>query len=203
MTATTATWAIPYAQSTDRLCDGHDITRSMALRVDAIMAAFDVDVEFLGNIPACRLQFSNAATQAQTGGATSPFGLFFDTVDYDTDGMTNLSVDSSTITYRRAGYYTFGGSSTFTIPPQTSGSQYKMSIFSTVPVNAVNGQTSRDSSDTAELSSSAMNQVAVSNLIVGQEAEVDMELSRSAPTGAGLVAISTYTNMYAHWVADL
>jgi len=202
MTATT-TWAIPYAISTDRLCDGDDITASMALRVDAIMTAFDADLDFLGSQPAVRLQFNITTTQTQVGGTNSPFGFPFDTVDYDTNNMSNISVDPTTITYRRAGYYAFGGSATFQIPTPTSGAQYASKIFSTVAVNSVCGQSTRDSSDNAEVSCSALNRVPVDRTVPGAEAEIDNEVERTGPVGGGPLTVFTYTNMYAHWIADL
>jgi hypothetical protein len=203
MTAATATWAIPYATGTDPLCDGAEITQAMAERVDAILGAFDDDLEFLHNIPAARVELSVAATQAETAGCTSPFGVFWDTVDYDTANMVNLAVDRAIITMTRAGYFGFGGSAQFLIPPATSGDVYSMSIFSTVPVNAVNGNAARDSSNNAELSSSGLNQVNAANLILGAEAELDMEICRFGTTGSSDATIIESSHMYAHWYADL
>jgi hypothetical protein len=205
MTATTATWAIPYATGTDRLCDAASITESMARRVDDIMFAFDADVTFLHDIPAARISWTSPSSlqQAQTGGCTSPIGILYNTADYDTDNMVNLSVDTTIITYRRPGYFSFGGSNQYSVPPLTNNQSMNMNVFSLVPVSAVCGQSGRDNgTDFAAQSCSALNFIAAPRP-VGSEIEIDTELCRGGTTGAGVCLIVQYSNMYAHWIREV
>ena len=205
MTATTPTWAIPYATGTDRLCDGADITAQMALRVDAILEAFALDIAFLANIPCAGVQASNTISIPTVGGSTSPHGVPWDTVNYDTDNMVNLPVDPTIITYQRSGYFIYGGAISFTEQPTTAGEKYNAIVFSTSPASAANGQQERNAGNTNAMikTMGALNSFpgAVAN---GGEGEIDMELSRS-PTTNGSPAIVGFpgSSMYARWFGDL
>jgi hypothetical protein len=202
MTATTATWAIPYATGTDRLCDGADITAQMALRVDAILENFAEDILFLSNIPCAAVRASTTIAMVTIGGSTSPHGVPWNTVDYDTDNMVNLPADATVITYQRPGYFIYGGAINFFEQPLTAGQKYNAIVFSTSPATAANGQQERDNGDAMLKTMAALNRFPglVAN---GGEGEIDMELSRS-PTSNGSPAIVAFPSyMYARWYGEL
>ena len=131
MTATTTTWAIPYATSTDPFCSGADIIDSMADRVDALLVTFNAGLDRVVTVPYASI----STTTAQTAGPF-PSGVFlslpgvivqYDTVDEDTDNLTNLPTLPSAITIPVAsgGYW-----ATFTnmIGTDASGSQLEPEI---------------------------------------------------------------------------
>jgi len=92
MSATTTTWAIPYATAADPLCNGDDIIEAMAERVDAILTGFDTDIELLTVRPYAQLALGAATV------TTAIDQVDFDEVLADTANMTNLSLSDTTIT---------------------------------------------------------------------------------------------------------
>ena len=202
MTATTATWAIPYATGTDRLCDGADITAQMALRVDAILEQFAEDIQFLANIPCAAARVTTTVTVATIGGSTSPHGVPWAQVDYDTDNMVNLPVDPTIITYQRPGYFIYGGAINFFEPPLTAGQKYNAIIFSTSAATAANGQQERDNGDAMLKTMGALNRFPGVD-VNGGEGEIDMELSRSPTSNGSPATVAFPTYMYARWYGEL
>lgn len=200
MTLATSTWAIPYATDTDRLCDGAAITQSMAERVDDVLAAFDTDLAFLQNVPSAGLQVSVTFTQVETGGCTSPYGIRFDTVNYDTDNMANLPVDPSIITYRRVGYYQIGGVVTFFEPPSTAGQRYTATLFSTRPTGSPLDQMERDQLETMLKTTGGLN--FNDTIGAGSEGEIDIELCRFGTTNGSPVTIAPPSMMWARWIRE-
>lgn len=95
MSATTATWAIPYPESPDRFCDGYLFTQRMAERVDEIMNVFDVDLLRVQVIPLARVSVNAPELLVFNGVFIQP--IRYDTVDFDTAGLANLSLDLSTL----------------------------------------------------------------------------------------------------------
>lgn len=96
MTATTATWGITYATSTDRPCDGAVITEAMAEDVDAILRQFDLDLAVLQTIPYASLSTGVAASATLTLGIAG-ITPAFDTVLADTASLSNLSANPGVI----------------------------------------------------------------------------------------------------------
>jgi hypothetical protein len=92
MAATTATWAIPYPQGSDRFCDGYLFTQQMAERVDAILDDFDVDLARTEVVPTARVSISAATV------AGSDTLIPFDLVDWDNDNMVDLALANTTVT---------------------------------------------------------------------------------------------------------
>lgn len=202
MTATTATWAIPYATGTDPLCNGATITESMAERVDAVLEAFALDLVFLGNIPAAAVQVSNTSNISvpTVGGLTA--GVPWDTVNYDTASMVNLPVDPTVITYQRTGYYIYGGGIDFAEAPFTAGQKYTMNVFSTSAATAPNGQMERDNGVAMIKTTAALNRWQ-GVVINGGDGEIDMELGRSPTTNGSPATVAPPSYMYARWYGDL
>jgi hypothetical protein len=202
VTATTPTWAIPYATGTDRLCDGADITAQMALRVDAILQNFADDIAFLANIPCAGVELAANVNVPTVGGSTSPVGVPWDLVNYDTDNMVNLPVDPAIITYQRPGYFIYGGGVNFFEPPSTVGQKYTAIIFSTSPATAANGQEERDNGTTMLKSMGALNSFPGKVINLG-EGEIDMELSRSPTSNGSPATVEIPSFMYARWYGEL
>lgn len=95
MSATTATWAIPYPESPDRFCDGYLFTQRMAERVDEIMNVFDVDLLRVQVIPLARVSVDIQELLVFNGVFQQP--IRYISVDFDTAGLANLSLDLSTL----------------------------------------------------------------------------------------------------------
>lgn len=98
MTATTATWGIPYATSTDRPCDGATITESMAEAVDLILHRFDLDLAALVTIPYASLSAGvDFTTPPSTVTGAFAVTAVFDRALADTANLSNLSQNPSVI----------------------------------------------------------------------------------------------------------
>lgn len=95
MSATTTTWAIPYPESPDRFCDGYLFTQRMAERVDEIMAVFDTDLLRVQVIPLARVSVDIQELLVFNGVLQQP--IRYISVDFDTAGLANLSLDLSTL----------------------------------------------------------------------------------------------------------
>jgi hypothetical protein len=95
MSATTTTWAIPYPESPDRFCDGYLFTQRMAERVDEIMAVFDTDLLRVQVIPLARVSVAIQELLVFNGVLQQP--IRYISVDFDTAGLANLSLDLSTL----------------------------------------------------------------------------------------------------------
>lgn len=130
MTATTATWAIPYAQSTDPLCDGWEITKAMADRVDDILAEFDVDLAATEVIPIAR------ASQLDLQ-AAGTVGVQFTAADFDTANLVNLAEPTKPITITKDTIWMVGGYHLWDAP--TTGGTWSFQIQGTVTSNTING----------------------------------------------------------------
>lgn len=88
MTATTSTYAIVYATSTDALCDGADITELMAESIETALSGLAVDIDRLTVVPYCVL-----AVTVTPPTATNPASLTvaWDSVLADTDQFANFT----------------------------------------------------------------------------------------------------------------
>jgi len=95
MSGTTTTWAIPYAQATDPLCDGDAIIEAMAERIDAILDGFDTTLDMF-SVKAYAQVKASPTTHDFAAGAV--FLNTFDQVLADTDNMVNLSLAPSVLT---------------------------------------------------------------------------------------------------------
>lgn len=198
MTATTATWAIPYATGTDRLCDGDDITQSMAERMDAILTAFDADITFLNNIPTAQVEMTGAAfTNYVAGFGPSP-GVPWNTVVYDTDNMVDLPVDPTVITYQRPGYFVLGGGIQW-FQASSAGARYQATVFSTFPVLAALQQMQRDGGATMDKSMIGYN--SYTDLVPGN-GEIDMELVHAGVSSTDPFSVAAGSYMFARWYGE-
>lgn len=119
MVATTPTWLIPYAQSTDRLCDGCTITEAMADRIDDILTQFDADLAISQVQPlarASRVEVQEVANVLVSNTA----------VDFDTTGIADLFQPEHPITIDLQHYWVMGTSmkwETLTLVGGTGGTQ--------------------------------------------------------------------------------
>lgn len=93
MVAYTSTYTLPYAQSTDRICDGATITQQLAEAVDAVLNTFDTDANRLELVPYARMSVSTAY-EADVLNNSNLDLLLFDTVDTDTAGMADSVKDN-------------------------------------------------------------------------------------------------------------
>lgn len=126
MTAVTATWGIPYATSTDRLCDGCTITEDMAERVDDILNQFDISLAASEVVPLARASRQSGQDGVQAG------TLEFTAVDFDTTGIGNLATPTAPIMITQEGRWMMGTSMLWDNVSLSSGTN-------TVRVNSVNG----------------------------------------------------------------
>jgi hypothetical protein len=92
MVATTATWAIPYAQSTDPFCDGNEITQSLAERVDELLDVLDLDITEVE-----RPAFASISVTTPVLTESGFYTVYYDTIDEDTANLADLSLDSQVI----------------------------------------------------------------------------------------------------------
>lgn len=132
MVATTTTWAIPYAQSTDPFCDGAEITQALAERVDELLDAQDVGLQSLERPPYASVSITHGQlTQLST------YYMYFDTTDEDTNNLVDIALDPLGITPRPTGIWLAGinansatanpGSNFFTIGTTSAITQVNMS----------------------------------------------------------------------------
>ncbi len=181
MAATTATWAIPYPQSTDQFCDGWLFTQEMAERVDAILDDFDTDLTFVEFPPMARvtLTANEVVDAAGSGGAVT-----FDQVDWDTDSWVNLSANGKAIITTGARYIVTGGA-TGMISSISAADEYQLTV---------NGATtsSRDASVNAWTSVSALD---------SGVATIQMNLSHLGSAVTNLTALAN-ARMYAFWFGN-
>lgn len=103
MVATTATWAIPYAQSTDPFCDGPEITQAMAERIDSLLDTVDTALQL-----AQRPAYASISVTTPTNTQTTSYTVYYDTVNEDTANLVDLSVDSQVINQRITGIWFMG-----------------------------------------------------------------------------------------------
>lgn len=126
MAATTATWAIPYPQGTDRFCDGWLFTQEMAERVDAILDGFDTDLTFVESPPAARVTLTTNEVVDPLGSGGS---ITFDQVDFDTDSWVNLSANPLAIETTGSRYILTGVTAGI-VEPGAAGDQYQLLLAS-------------------------------------------------------------------------
>jgi hypothetical protein len=107
MPSATAVWEIPYAVGTDRMCDGYLYVQAMAERVDEILDEFDADLPRLQTPPMAKIMTSVPSETITTDGAEHI--ISYDTVNYDTANMSNLTFDPTVLTFPINGYYMQGG----------------------------------------------------------------------------------------------
>lgn len=198
MTGTTATWAIPYATGTDRLCDGNEITQSMAERIDTILTAFDVDIAFLNNIPTAKLTMTGASFINYTPSTGPSLGIPWNTLSYDTDHMTDMPSDPTVITYRHRGYYALGGAIEW-FQASSAGARYQASVFSTFPVSAVLQQMQRDGGGTMAKSMVGYNSYTDPTPGNG---EIDMELQHFGVVSSDPYSVAAESYMFARWYGE-
>lgn len=100
LTNSTATWGIPYAIPATALCDGYDAVAQMAQAVNDTLSEFFADLDRVLTIPYASI----GATTDQTvktnvpGFAAPVLVIDYDTVNADTENMTNIATLPSIIT---------------------------------------------------------------------------------------------------------
>lgn len=186
MAATTATWAIPYPQGTDRFCDGWSFTQQMAERVDAILDDFDADLTFVEFPPAARV----TTTANQVVGTTNAGGaIVYDQVDWDTDSWVNLSANDLAIE-TTGNRYIMAGVAAGMIEPGAAGDEYQLHMSS---ANAFDFMlSSRDSGVNAWLSLSGMTKAP----------EVLQSTSVHTTVTAGSQTVLANARMFAIWIGN-
>lgn len=125
MSAVTATWAIPYATSTDVFCDAYLTIQAMAERVDEILDVFDFDEARTSVIPLARIGF-NGAQQVNDG--TTQVNTTFTQVDFDTTNLADLSVDPTSLVLEADQLVLAGAYGNWDAPSLTAGQEYDLTV---------------------------------------------------------------------------
>lgn len=202
MPSVTPTWQIPYAISTDPFCDGDLFIQQMAERVADILDSFDALVIRLITPPMAKIVVTvpNAVWSPVTGNLADQVVLY-DSVEYDTDDMTNITFDPEKISYSRNGYWIQGGAINFT----SSGNVDALVRASWVGSNA--GVTAGRAIDfqarrTAQshLVGSILKQYSNFGL-PGLSGEVETDYNVSANVAS--IQVIEDTQMYVRWYSDL
>jgi hypothetical protein len=188
MASQTATWAIPYPQSTDRFCDGYLFTQEMAERVDAILDDFDTDFTRVEFPPAAEVSLSADHVDTNPVGEVVPW----DTVEFDTASMVNLSLRPTAIVLTSdVNSIYIGGGDIIQTSSGSAGSWYDVSIVNTSDV--------RDNGATfvSNISVSALEEVTA-----GGTAAV-VALAQHLGTAVTALTTKAGSRMYAYWIGDL
>lgn len=100
ITASTATWGIPYATPATRLCDGYDAIDQMATAVDNLLVTFNADLDRIVTPPYASISTVVPQTvNTNVAGFAAPLLVIdYDTVNADTDNLTNLATLPSILT---------------------------------------------------------------------------------------------------------
>jgi hypothetical protein len=188
MASQTATWAIPYPQSTDRFCDGYLFTQEMAERVDAILDDFDTDFTRVEFPPAAEVSLSADHVDVSATGEPVPW----DTVEFDTAGMVNLSLLPTSITIDSDvnSVYVAGGDLIQT-SSGSAGSYYTVSVTNELDV--------RDNGATF------VSNISVAALTKVTGGTVSHITGTAGHLGTAVTALTTKaaSRMYAYWIGDL
>jgi hypothetical protein len=202
MPVVTPTWLIPYPVGTDRFCDGDLFTQELAERVDAILDDFDALLPRLVTPPMAKIVATVAGpVWAPVTGVQSNQTVNYDSVDYDTDDMTNITFDPQKITYTRNGYWVMGGLANF----NSTGTVDSVIIVQWVVGNttatagrAIGFQARRTATNHIEGSMlKRYSNFGVPGL--GAEAQTDYNISANVAT----IQIAPETHMYVRWFSDL
>jgi len=126
MPAATATWAIPYAISTDVFCDAYLTIQALAERVDAILDEFDFDEARTSVIPLAEIGF-NGTQQVDDG--TTQTNVIFSTVDFDSTDLADLSIDPSSVVIQDNQYSLSGAYCNWDSAALAAGEKYALSIL--------------------------------------------------------------------------
>lgn len=126
MASATPTWAIPYAQSTDQMCDGWLYIQEMAERVDEILDEFDVDLAASQVVQLARASRIDEPVQVNV----STGEVIFTAIDFDTAGLANVFTPTDPIRIDEESlwmlggmlYFDFTGSGTLAIRVNTASS---------------------------------------------------------------------------------
>lgn len=168
MASETATWQIPYAQSTDRLCDGYLYTQEMAERVDEILDEFDTSIGLQTVVPLARVSITLPVTISTT--AVNGY----QSVDFDTANLADLAGFGSLATPADS-YYLAGVTSWFRSSGASAGDLY------TLGVSATTGDwAQRDPATTA----GAKGSLAGMNYNSGAEEQMNVEYSSFGTSNA-------------------
>jgi hypothetical protein len=188
MASQTATWAIPYPQSTDRFCDGYLFTQELAERVDAILDVFDFDFNRVQFPPMAEVSRSTDQTQTSNVGETVPW----DTVEFDTASMVNLSLLSTSISIDPdANSIYVAGADIFQTSSGSAGSYYTVNV------------TTED--DVRDNGASQTSQISVAGITKTPTGSITRITTTTGHLGTAVTALTlkTGSRMYAYWVGDL
>lgn len=124
MASQTATWEIPYPQSTDRLCDGYLYIQQMAERVDEILDEFDVTIGDQTVLPLARVSITVPV-------AISPTAVNgYQSTDFDTASLAELA-SFGMLGAPANSYYLTGVTSFFRSTGAAAGDLYTLGVNAT------------------------------------------------------------------------
>jgi hypothetical protein len=170
--------------------------------VDAILDDFDALLPRLVTPPMAKIVATVAGpVWAPVTGVQSNQTVNYDSVDYDTDDMTNITFDPQKITYTRNGYWVMGGLANF----NSTGTVDSVIIVQWVVGNttatagrAIGFQARRTATNHIEGSMlKRYSNFGVPGL--GAEAQTDYNISANVAT----IQIAPETHMYVRWFSDL
>jgi hypothetical protein len=187
MASQTATWAIPYPQSTDRFCDGYLFTQEMAERVDAILDDFDTDFTRVEFPPAAEVSLSTDHVDVSATGEPVPWN----TVEFDTAGMVNLSLLPTAISISDVNSVYVTGGDLIQTSSGSAGSYYTVSVS--------------NESDVRDNGATFVSNISVSALTKVSTGVVTHVVGTAGHLGTAVTALTTKTGsrMYAYWIGDL
>jgi hypothetical protein len=187
--ANTSTQAFPYPLPSDRPCDYPTTMAALATALDTKGQSFDVDVARLAKRRSVKISATD--TSISSNGS---YIFAFDTVEYDNNTPTDLSVDPSSLQLQ-AGHWMLEAK--IIVPTNSSGTNYH-AHFNSSPASMIGGgdTTARDygsgwSPTTITFQDSAF-------LATGT-GKVGLSMVYGGP--ASLIAIS-YASVAAWWIAD-
>lgn len=106
MPTCTPVYELPYAIGSDRPCDIGDTLCSFASEVELELDRLDTIVDrVVDTIPMAQVRMTVTTTYATNPGGLTPAVVAFDTVDFDTADMVNLTANPYVIMLPRAGRY--------------------------------------------------------------------------------------------------
>lgn len=106
MTTCTPVYLLPYQTGSDRPCDAPAVWCEFASDVEAQLDRLDAIVNrTVDSIPMAQVRTSTTVAGTANPGGGTPFIIPFDTVDWDTANMVDLSTNPYTITLPFPGLY--------------------------------------------------------------------------------------------------
>jgi len=200
MAATTATWAIPYPQGLDRFCDGHLFTEAIAQRTDDILAAFDLDLDLLGDMPAAKLinpvpSFDDIVADPR---------VVFTGIEYDNDGMISLAADPTIVSFTRNGYWIIGGVADYLSFNNAAGQKYDAELRSSVStLTTTLDQETRDNGGNQAAFSTMGGLNRYTNFgVSGLEGEVQLRVTQS-PAVNTIMFLGLQGAVWARWIGEI